>query len=173
MCIRDSNYSWSTAADVPKRLESASGTVCDGRIYVMSTWSQSRAVYTCSLSDLLQSCRNKLEGVRHQRASWMSQASVWRRIADPPVTQSTCTSLHGQLLTVGGQLSQFESSSSTSEIHMYNTMTNSWYVVNHIPASSGRFACFAAVLPDNQLIVVGGLSDDLTAHDSVEIASTE
>ena len=171
--MNTANYSWSTAADVPKRLESASGTVCDGRIYVMSTWSQSRAVYTCSLSDLLQSCRNKLEGVRHQRASWMSQASVWRRIADPPVTQSTCTSLHGQLLTVGGQLSQFESSSSTSEIHMYNTMTNSWCAVDHIPASSGRFACFAAVLPDNQLIVVGGLSDDLTAHDHVEIASTE
>ena len=177
--LNTDGYRWSSAADMPSRLDSASGAICNGFLFVMSTLRYNNAVFACSLSDLLQSCQNKLEGVRHyeMQASWMDQtASVWRRIADPPVFQSTCISLQGQLLAVGGQITKLHSevgACATSNIYKYNTSTNTWSIADHIPASVGRFACFVAVLHKNQLIVVGGLSDELTALDTVELANTE
>ena len=51
---------------------------------------------------------------------------------------------------------------------MYDTTTNSWEVISHMTAP--RYRCLVAVLPHNQLMVVGGR----TAGDetnSVEIAS--
>ena len=51
----------------------------------------------------------------------------------------------------------------TTAIHMYNTTTNSWEVISHM--ITPRRLCLVAVLPHNELMVVGGDTD------SVEIAS--
>ena len=55
--------------------------------------------------------------------------------------------------------------------HMYNPTTNSWEVINHM--TTPRWDCIAAVLPNNQLIVVGGKTgrDHYTKTDSVEFAT--
>ena len=97
--------------------------------------------------------------------AFSSGPKVLHQLADTPVTLSTCASLHGQLLAVGGESSDGKE---TTAIHMYNTTTNSWEVISHM--TTPRSQCLVAVLPHNQLIVVGGhMPNDVT--DSVEIAS--
>ena len=92
---------------------------------------------------------------------------MWHQLADTPVTLSTCASLHGRLLAVGGEGSDGKK---TTVIHMYNTTTNSWEVISHM--TTPRWRCLVAVLPHNELMVVGGSTpDSFTGTNSVEIAS--
>ena len=149
---------WSTAAPLPEPLHCASATICNAHIYIvggMKDFSASKSVYTCSLDALLQSCQQRWFG------------GVWSnvRVADLPVIHSTCVSLHGRLLAIGGEDTN---SLPTTAIHMYNPSTNSWNVISHMTTS--RNDCYAAVLPDNQLMVVGGFVDKLNPTDSVELA---
>ena len=90
---------------------------------------------------------------------------MWHQLADIPVTLSMSTSLHGQLLAVGGMDSDLKA---TAAIHTYNTTTNSWEVVSHM--TTPRLQCLSAVLPHNELMVVGGITRNGKRTDSVEIA---
>ena len=56
----------------------------------------------------------------------------------------------------------------TTAIHMYNPTTNSWEVISHM--TTPRESCLVAVLPQNELMVVGGGTPD-GVTDSVEIAT--
>ena len=87
------------------------------------------------------------------------------------MTQSACVSLNGQLLAIGGY-SNFDKNVTTA-IHWYNQDTKSWEVISHM--IKPRCRRFAVVLPDNQVMVVGGNSQsyvqsELDQTDSVEFA---
>ena len=97
-----------------------------------------KSVYTCSVSNLLQSAKS------------ISEASedgmpVWCQIADLPCSSSTCTFFNGQLLAIGGQIDQEKKEASTA-VYMYDSTINSWDVISHIEI--GRYDCFVAALPD-------------------------
>ena len=128
-----------------------------------------KSVYTCSVSDLLQSCVLSSLEVQLQGTSLKDKARVWRQVADLPVRQSTCKSFHGHLLAVGGKMESWEG---TIAVYTFNFTTNSWEIISHMTA--GRYGCFTTVLPDNQLMVVGGFTKQGLFHgttDSVELAS--
>jgi hypothetical protein len=154
-------HQWSTAASLPEPLYHTSLAVCEEQIYMLGGVNKHRlhtkSVYTCSVSALFQSCA--------WRASLVDKQSdcIWRQIADLPVTQSACESLHGRLLAIGGKMD----SGSTTAVYMYHSSNNSWEIVSHM--KTGRDRCFAAVLPDEELIVVAGGFGSNT----VEIASVE
>ena len=80
---------------------------------------------------------------------------MWHQLADTPVTLSTCASLQGQLLAVGGYDSDDKQ---TTAIHMYNTTTNSREVISHM--TTPQFQCLVAVLPHNEHMVVGRRTPD-------------
>ena len=152
---------WSNAAPLPEPIYNASATICGDRVYIIggygATFEGVTSVITCSLSTLLQSCS----------MDFPDDVAVWNRIADLPVTNSTCVSLNGRLLAVGG----VENSTCTSAVYMYNSIANSWEVISHM--QKARSHCYAAVLPDNQLMVVGGQCDPKGNKTStVEFAST-
>ena len=165
---------WSSVEQLPERLYLVSATFCGDSIYLLGGWKDYRihnnSVYTCSLKALIQSSERSIRG---QLASTLSlhKSKVWSRVADLAVTQSTCVSLNGQLLAVGGY--NKTDKDMTTGIHWYNQATRSWEVISHM--IKPRCKCFAAVLPDNQLVVVGGNSDSYTQSeldqtDSVEFA---
>ena len=160
---------WSTASSLPHPLYQASTTLCGDQVYMLGgfdqTNKQSKSVFTCSLAALLQSCQQQSLGARLRTLSLASRPKVWHQLADTPVTLSTCASLQGRLLAVGGCDSDDKL---TTVIHMYNTTTNSWEVISHM--ASPRCRCLVAVLPHNELMVVGGLMTYVET-DSVEIAS--
>ena len=91
---------------------------------------------------------------------------VWHQLADTPFAFSPCALLQGQLLAVGGYISDNEESNA---IHAYNTVSNSWEVISHM--ATPRHQPLVAVLPRNQLMVVGGAILINTGTDSVEIAT--
>ena len=152
--VMDTNtLQWSTAADLPQPLWCAPGAVCGDHVYILSLERDSKSMYTCPVGTLIQSCRSRLT------------ANMWNKVAGPQVTRTTCVSIHGRLLTIGGMDSKDKP---TTDVHMYNPTTDSWEVISHMRIP--RYHCFTAVLPNNQLMMVGGWSND-DDTDSVEVAT--
>ena len=164
---------WSTASSLPFALCNASATLCQDRIYLLGQGrcNVPRSVLACSMADLLQSCRPQSLGGRLET---LTLQEVWHRVADLPVSSSSCATLCGQLLAVGGCDDNFEND--TTAIHQYNPATNSWEVISHMPTT--RSATLVAVLPGNKLMVVGGFTRKSGARlgtrtDIVEIATVQ
>ena len=160
---------WSTASNLPHSLYSTSATLCGDQVHILGgrDWNHapSKSVFTCSLVSLLQSRQPQSLVTGISNLALASRPRVWRQPADTPYYRSTCTSLHGQLLAVGGCNSDDKEKTA---IHMYNTTTNSWEVISHM--TTPRYRCLVAVLPHDKLMVVGGRTFDSTI-DSVEIAT--
>ena len=169
-------YQWSTAVDLPEPLQHHSVTVCGDQLYMLGGARgrvSTKSVYTCSVSALLRTCTRtpRLVGT-FQRALSRSNSScsgVWSRLRDLPVRESTCVTFCGKLLAVGGEDSNNEP---TTAVYMYNQDTNSWNINSHMVTRRQR--PFAAVLPNNQLMVVGGeteIDDEWAYSDSVEFGN--
>ena len=154
---------WSTASSLPHPLCHATTALCGDQLYVLGI----KALITCSLDALLQSCQPQSLGLRARlkNLALASAPKVWCELVDTSYYRSTCASLCGQLLAVGGRDSE---RIATTAVHMYNTTTNSWEVISHM--ATPRYGCLVVVLPHNELMVVGGRTPE-GKTDSVEFAT--
>ena len=152
---------WSTASSLPFALKYASGTICQDIIYLLGDddSKKPRSVLACSMADLLQSCRSQSLGERLKKT--LTVRAVWHHVANLPVRSSSCVTLCGWLLAVGGCDDNFKKC--TTAIYQYNPATNSWEVISHMPTA--RYDTLVAVLPGNKLMVVGGYVDSGTKTD--------
>ena len=150
---------WSTAADIPQLMYSASATVCGDRIYM----SDEESVITCSLPALLQSCRQKI--FEAQPSTPSPQGPVWSVVADLPGYQSTLVSINNRLLAIGGHDLDYKP---TTAVRLYDPVNNSWQTISRLRTPRGR--CFAVVLPNNRIMVVGGFTTRSITN-TVEFAS--
>jgi N-acetylneuraminic acid mutarotase len=128
---------WSTVASLPHPYYNASGAICGDQLHILGGYDD-KSVLTCSLTELLQS-------------SSSSSSSIWHRVADAPAYCSTCAAVNGELLAIGG-LDKDDKLSSA--IHKYNPTTNSWDLISNMPTA--RHNSLVAVLPTNEMMVVGG-----------------
>ena len=145
---------WSTVANLPYPLFEASAALCGNDIYLLGGFDdtgKTKSVLTCSLTVLLQ---------HHKRSS-----SVWSQIADVPTTRSTCATVNGCLLAVGGMDAQ---NRRASTVYEYSTTTGSWELISNMPTP--QYNRLVAVLPTNEMIVVGGCTRFKT--DAMDIAKT-
>jgi len=144
-------HKWSTATSLPYPLSGATATVCGDRMYVVGGYDQDGStVFTCSLS----------LPEKHLK---------WEKISTIPVFRTTCVTLNGHLLAVGGCYSDMEE---TNNIYSYNTNHNCWEVISQMPTP--RNLSLVAVLPGNKLMVVGGETDDVDiVIDNVDIATVQ
>ena len=151
---------WSTAAHLPQPVSCAPGAVCGDHVYILSTSLErcSKSMYTCPVSALIQSCKSS------------PTADVWNKVTAPLVRHTACVSNLGRLLTIGGVDSN---NKPTTAVYMYNPDSDSWEVISHM--ATPRCRCVAAVLPNNQLMVVGGWTEGpfIAKTDSVELATVE
>ena len=150
---------WFSAAPLPYGITEGAATICGDFLYIVgdntSFSSFSKVVSFCSLKTLLHS--NAQE----------SSTTVWQKTESLPVNSIWCTSVKGQLLAIGGV--DFDIDKMTP-IRKYNSVVNTWDIVSHM--AIGRCHCLAAVLSDDQLIIVGGFIDGIVNKtDEVEIAS--
>ena len=154
---------WTTAQHLPHPFGWISGTICGDQLYLgggfIEVGEPSKSVLTCSLTDLLPP---QSLGVRLRTHSLATRPGVWRKIKNLPVTRSTLTTLGGHLLAIGGRR---DSDSPTADVHRYDHQTDSWHVVSKMKKK--RYQSLSAVLPEDQLIVVGGWGSET----SVEIGS--
>ena len=159
---------WTTVADLPmkdKELWHASGIICDDQLYILGAMN-SKCAYSCKLSDLLLPHRSE-SGSKIIPPPPGNQAT-WTELTHLPLFNSTCLSLCGRIIAIGGNGS--ESAHSTSfAVCAYNPTTSTWEVVSQM--SVARRRCFAITLPTtNELMVVGGNSEFSTIS-SVEFAN--
>lgn len=153
---------WTTVASLPEPLYRSSAAICGGSIYLLGGFDRKhlavKSVLVCSISPLLKSS-----------ASSTSTSKVWGQIPDLPVTQSTCVSLRGQLLVVGG-MDVERGHYRTAYIRVFDPIAKQWEIVGRM--STPRRRCYATVLLEEQLMVVGGLADNgRNGIDAFEIAT--
>ena len=160
---------WFIASELPHPLHSASATLCGDNLYLVGGLHESsnanQSVLTCSLHILIKSAKPVTLGGRLKKALSQTQ-KTWREVASLPVHSSTCASLNGHLIAVGGKVS--DSDKRTNSVYAYDPTTDQWNTISTMPTA--RSHCLVAVLPDNQLIVVGGLTSSRCSTDKVEVA---
>ena len=140
---------WYTAASLPEPVFDMSATVCGECVYLLGGYDKNinstRVVFTCTLDSLIRSCHPPSQTPPHT-----SEASVWQCVADVPVRRSTCTTLNGWVLAVGGWDLH---GNPTAAVHMYNPDSDSWLVLGNVPTA--RLLCLVVALRDC-IIAVGG-----------------
>ena len=159
---------WSTASCLPHPFYRMSAPLCGDHLYLAGGYDgsgeASTSVLTCSLTDLLpsQSLEAKLHRVR-RTLFLTSKTTVWRQARNLPVFHATLTTLGGHLLAIGGEDNIRKC---TAAVHCYDARTDSWNVVSQMKGARSR--CLATALPEDRLLVVGGLTT-VGATDSLEI----
>ncbi|XP_064395064.1 uncharacterized protein LOC135342294 [Halichondria panicea] len=144
---------WSKIGSLPEPLSATSATICAGRLYISNGEDK---VLTCSLYNIARPSGDHL-------------SHTWSNIAHLPVTQSTLVTFKNRLLAVGGCDGDRKP---TTSVNMYNPNENSWTVIGHM--STARQLCFAAALPDERLMIVGGFTSQWgRVSNSVEFVSVE
>ena len=158
---------WSIASSPTHPFSRATISICGERLYMLGgdqTGRMTRSVLSCSVPELLQSCQPQpLAG--KLRTAPANQSTIWRRVADAPHYWSSCATLCGQLVAVGGR---DEAPKSTSAITGYNETTDSWEAMGNMPTA--RRMALVAIL-NGKMMVVGGVGGLVvgTATDVVEI----
>ena len=153
---------WSIASALTHPFSGATISICGERLYMLGGYDQTvyntRSVLSCSVPELLQSCQPQpLAG--KLRTAPANQSTIWRRVADAPHYWSSCATLCGQLVAVGG-----EDLKDTNAITGYNETTDSWEAIGHMPTA--RRLALVAIL-NGKMMVVGGWR--VTGTDVVEI----
>ena len=139
---------WSTACSLPHPYSRATISICRERLYLMGDGdetSQTHSVLTCSVPELLQSQTEKLRTEPEPDR----QTTKWRRIADAPSSLSSCATLCGQLVAVGG----WKVDKDTAAIFVYKETTDSWEAMGDMPTAR-RWALVAIL--NGKLMAVGG-----------------
>ena len=138
---------WSRVASLPYSYSRSSATICGDQLYVLGGWTMGeweKLVLTCSLSKLLQSHSDET-----------SSDSVWHESTDLPVWGSTCATMDGVVLAIGGVN---DGDQTTATTLMYDQIANSWVPANEkFKLQAPRHHCLAAVIK-NSLIIIGGYS---------------
>ena len=159
---------WSTVHSLPQPVVRASATICKDYLYILEGSYPGNILVTCHLPTLVQSCKPDSP---EARLCDTTRAVQWLRAPDLPVSWATCVAVGGCLLAVGGRDSSGGFTEYTSNVYSLNPATNSWEVVSHMPTA--RELCLIAVLPGDELMVVGGvgkLEDKVNLTAAVEIA---
>ena len=150
---------WYTASSLLTNLHSGSAAVCGGKLFVLGGWvSHTTITYStmvCSIGALIKSCQplGALdEAKKEAKALDQEQGNkVWCYCSALPVTRATCVSYHNRILVLGGQ----EKGGKPANVALtYNAASNSWTEATRF--SRARSQCIAAVLPSNELLIVGG-----------------
>ena len=147
---------WYTVASLPEHVSHMSATVCGGHLYLLGGYN--KLVFTCTLDSLLHSCHPPSQTPPHT-----NEAGVWQHIANAPMQYSTCTTLNGRVLAVGGKDSH---GTRIPNVYMYNGDSNSWPLLGHMPTA--RSSCLVVGLRDC-IIAVGGIAVGGRESSSVEV----
>ena len=161
---------WSTASPLPYGISLATTTLCGEFLYLMGGYTDSNeySVLSCRFSDLVQSTQSTRPSTQKQPSSSTvaTHSKVWHNIPDLPVRCSTCVTVQGKVLAIGGLDKQWEI---TTSIYELNTDNNEWSHKSDMNVARSR--CLATTLPDNNILVVGGATG--TGHtDETEISTT-
>ena len=162
--VLDTNtQQWSIASSLIHPFAMATMSICGERLYMLGgqddrpRFQESRldtcSVLSCSIPELLQSCQPQHPTPRHTARG--NKSTIWRYVTDAPHYQSSCATLCGQLVTVGGTN---EANMSTSAINVYTGRTDRWPWEAMEDMPTARSDALVAVF-NGKMMVVGGGTD--------------
>ena len=161
---------WSIASSLPHPFYLATISICGERLYMLGGKDQTHfgtySVLSCSITELLQSCQTHPLAGKLQTAP-ANKSTIWRQVADAPHYMSSCATLCGQLVAVGGR---DKADKSTSAIAVYNETTDSWEAMGDKPTV--RSWALVAILNGKMMVVggdIGGFDYTRSETDVVEI----
>ena len=148
---------WFTAANaIPKSNYSPYMALCSGKIYLR----QDGIFSSCSLQEVIQP---------HKPTSANSEGdSVWKNIAAVSEYDTTIVTFGEHVLAIGGRR-YLSATTTATAICCYDNSTDSWNVIEHLPTP--QHSVVTAVLPSNEVIVVGGKNNKGTRTNNVYIGS--
>lgn len=161
---------WYAASSLPLQMYSASASICDNELYIFGGCAEvnsiTYSILTCSIRNLIGSCRKS--GSKDTEGGREKEEKVWSYGPLLPVTRSTSISFRNQLLAVGGQNRAGDPSKG---ILGYDVASKSWVECGQLVEA--RSQCHAAVLPNDELMVVGGFTGKnfTEGTDTCEVAS--
>ena len=154
---------WSIASSLTHPFTEATMSICGERLYMLGGYNptgQTCCVLSCSVPELLQSCQPQpLAG--KLRTAPANQSTIWRYVADAPHYYSSCATLCGQLVAVGGM----KAGKNTRAVTVYNETTDSWEAMGDMPTA--RHRALVAIF-NGKMMVVGGRIEGLMRTDVVE-----
>lgn len=155
--MNTTSLSWSKVACIPYFCWLHSLVACREKLYCIFGDGN---MYQCSIEHLVLSI-----GLSTKKTK------IWKKLpyCDDLLSESAFVTVGTQFLSIGGKDSF--AGINTAEVRMYCPSTNTWKVINRM--TTPRRKCFAAVLPNNTLIVIGGYTTiyDNSMTDKVEIAT--
>lgn len=149
---------WGKATSLPTKLAGPSVTVCGDTVYVLggsdgTVFSQSFCSATVRAIVSSSSQISGPFGFRDRNCE-----AVWNQLHDCPFTKMTTACSGNQLLAFGGEEVTKSANSHPAEwIWFYNPTENTWTPVQAMPTP--RKFCTATILPDNNIIIIGGEPD--------------
>ena len=137
-------FQWISTNTLPEPIGYPQLTLCNGGYLNIC---KHQVLYSCSVEDFLHSCQ--------QPTTAANADSLWTKLAPVPIyTGFSLISLGARILAIGGQ-DKVDNSQGT--IYCYDRATDTWSVIGEIPTP--RVDALTAVLPGNELVVVGGWSE--------------
>ena len=124
---------WASADSSPGLLGHPTMTLCGEHVYM----SGDNTIFSCSVRELIK-----------------SESPVWNRLPSTLTSHTTLATLRGHILTIGGINDNENRDTPAGAICCYDDSTNSWSVIGEMPTP--RYCTLVAVLPSNELVVVGG-----------------
>ena len=132
---------WSAVTSLPLPYSDASATVCGDQLYIVGGYDEThcgtKTVLTCSITELLLG---------------ETLNPIWHKIADTPFHHSTCATVDEELVAFGGM--NIVDNKVLDTVYKYNPYMESWDLFSYMPTA--RRDSLVAVLPNNEIIVVGG-----------------
>ena len=131
---------WYEVSDIPRPLARPSATICGNLMHVIGGDGNG---FSCSLQDL-PSSDQPITSDSESRSLTLS----WSPLPPLPVTDSTATTLCGQLVLIGGKRGR----SSPSSIHQL--VDGQWMEIGSM--CSGRYWCLVVSPSPEKMMIVGG-----------------
>ncbi len=160
---------WETSSQLPVPVAGASTVVCGKTVYLMGGTGQStdiQSVQSALVRKILSSC-HRFSLLSSLTPDFMSSRNIWQLLHDCPFTKMTAMCSGNQLLAFGGeQLTKSANLEPAEWIWIYDPSDNTWSPVQGMP--SPRKLCGVTMLPDNNVVIVGG-DPDFTKIDIAEI----
>ena len=144
---------WHTADPLPVPCWAMTSVTITDTWYLLGGAGTDNKKTTTVLCTPLTTLIQKAISSTHQSASDMT---VWKTLPDTPLLLPAAASLSGNLLSVGGYNNENDT---LPAVYIFFPLTNSWVRVTSGELPEPCYACTAAQLSSNRLLVVGGTND--------------
>ena len=143
---------WSKVNSLPTPMHRSSVSIYGEHIFLHDIYAQPNSKYSVVKISLLS------------LVLFTPKSVTWEEVASLPVKGSTLVTVNGHLLAVGGKSTEGERS---NEVRQYDPTADSWQVISQMKVA--RSECAAALLPNNELMVAGGVPYEV--KEPVELAT--